>query len=78
MLSEKFKCGIILWMLSASEQTTDRTGPAKRWMQSDSIMPLPNDHTGVVCEFMLAQECTWKEVWSLSSMMIYLKRQSMA
>lgn len=78
MLSGKFKCGIILWMLSASRQTTDRTDPAKRWMQSDSTTSLPDDHTGAVCEFMLAQECTWKEVWPLNSTPIYLKKQSMA
>jgi len=78
MLSGKFKCGIILWMQSGPGPTTDRTGPARRWMQSDSTTSLPDDHTGVVCEFTLAQECTWKEVWPLHSKLIYLKRQSMA
>lgn len=78
MLSGKIQIWHYLWMLSAPGQTTDRTSPAKRWMQSDSTASLPDDHTGAVCEFMLAQECTWKEVWPLNSTLIYLKRQSMA
>lgn len=78
MLSGKLKCAIILWMLSAPGQTTDRPGLAERRMQSDSTTSLPDGHTGALCEFMLAQECTWKEVWPLNSMPIYLKRHSMA
>lgn len=61
-------------------QLLDRpqAGPAKRGMQSDSTTSLPDGHTGAVCEFMSTQECTWKEVWPLNSMPVYLKGHSVA